>query len=88
MEPMCSFTLRTAGGEVIPTDADAPVTITLEPGSALARATITVFVDVVEGALIAMPPEPARDVVTNRHRGSLAADVAALREHATGRGVA
>ena len=58
MEPMCSFTLRTAGGEVIPTDADAPVTITLEPGSALARATITVFVDVVEGALIAMPPEP------------------------------
>ena len=88
MEPMCSFTLRTAGGEVIPTDADAPVTITLEPGSALARATITVFVDVVEGALIAMPPEPARDVVTNRHRGSLAADVAALREHATGQEVA
>lgn len=30
----------------------------------------------------------ARDVVTNRHRGSLAADVAALREHATGQGVA
>ena len=88
MEPMCSFTLRTASGEVIPTDADAPVTITLEPGSALARATITVFVDVVEGALIAMPPEPARDVVTNRHRGSLAADVAALREHGDGQGVA
>jgi len=88
MEPVCPFTLRTAGGEVIPTDADAPVTITLEPGSALARATITVFVDVVEGALIAMPPEPARDVVTNRHRGSLAADVAALREHGDGQGVA
>lgn len=35
MEPMCPFTLRTASGEVIPTDTDAPVTI------ALARATIT-----------------------------------------------
>lgn len=58
MEPMCPFTLRTASGEVIPTDTDAPVTITLEPGSAVARATITVFVDVVEGALIAVPPEP------------------------------
>ena len=88
MEPMYSFALRTASGEVIPTDADAPVTITLEPGSACARATITVFVDVVEGALIAMPPEPARDVVTNRHRGSLAADVAALREHGDGQEVA
>lgn len=93
MEPMYSFALRTAGGEVIPTDADAPVTITLEPGSACARATITVFVDVVEGALIAVPPEPlpaepARDVVTNRHRGSLAADMAALREHGDGQGVA
>lgn len=30
----------------------------------------------------------ARDMVTNRHRGSLAADVAALREHGDGRGVA
>ena len=92
MEPMCLFTLRTAGGEVIPADADAPVTITLEPGSAVARATITVFVDVVEGALIAVPPEPlpaepAQDVVTNR-RGSLAADMAALREHGDGQGVA
>ena len=76
MGSVCLFTLRTAGGEVIPTDADAPVTITLEPGSALARATITVFVDVVEGALIAMPPEP------------LPADVAALREHGDGQGVA
>ena len=76
MEPMCLFTLRTAGGEVIPADADAPVTITLEPGSAVARATITVFVDVVEGALIAVPLEP------------LPADVAALREHGDGQEVA
>ena len=76
MEPMYSFTLRTASGEVIPTDADAPVTITLEPGAACARATITVFVDVVEGALIAVPLEP------------LPADMAALREHGDGQGVA
>ena len=87
------FTLHTAGGEVIPVDADAPVTITLEPVGGISRATITVFVDVVEGALIAVPPEPlpaesARSVVTNRHRGSLAADMAALHEHGDGQGVA
>ena len=58
MEPMCPFTLRTASGEVIPTDTDAPVTI------ALARATITVSVDVVE-----LPSSPCRPSLYRFLRG-------------------